>query len=311
MARRPKKRGPKRPAAQRPARATRPKERVAKKPAAKRPSRRPRRRTPVSPPARKQRHNLPVQLTSFIGREREIAEIKRLLGTTRLLTLTGSGGSGKTRLALEAAADVLDAFPDGIWVTELASVTDPALVPRVVAAAVGVRGESRRPVPDILAGYLQSKHMLLVLDNCEHLIETCAQLIDALLRACPSVRILATSRAALNIPGETVSQVPSLSLPDPTALPPVDQLLGYEAVRLFVERATAAFPTFALTDRNAPAVAQICLRLDGMPLAIELAAARVKGLTPEQDRCTARRPISPSHRGQPDGAPEAANARVP
>jgi len=209
-------------------------------------------------------------------------EIKRLLGTTRLLTLTGSGGAGKTRLALEAAADVLDVFPDGIWVTELASVTDPALVPRVVAAAVGVRDESGRPVADVLTGYLQSKHMLLVLDNCEHLIEACAQLVDALLRACPSVRILATSRAALNIPGETVSRVPSLSLPDPTALPPVDQLLGYEAVRLFVERAAAAFSTFALTDQNAPAVVQICRRLDGMPLAIELAAARVKELTPEE-----------------------------
>jgi predicted ATPase/DNA-binding CsgD family transcriptional regulator len=227
-------------------------------------------------------NNLPIQLTSFVGRMREIAEVARLLSATRLLTLTGAGGSGKTRLALEVAAQALEAFPDGVWVAELASLSDPALVVQAVTTAVGLRDESGRPLVSTLVDYLRPRRVLLVLDNCEHLIDACAHLTEALLRSCPDMRILATSRQALGIPGETAWRVPSLSLPDPVRLPSTDRLTTYEAVRLFSARATAAAPGFVLTDSNAPAVVRLCHRLDGMPLAIELAAARVRALTPEQ-----------------------------
>src|SRR5919202_492349 len=230
-------------------------------------------------------HNLPLELTSFIGREREIAEVKRLLlleGKDRLLTLTGPGGCGKTRLALKVAFEVVQEFEDGVWLVELSSLSDPDLVPQAVAFALGVREAPERSLTEVLTEHLKSKKMLLVLDNCEHVIDACAALADALLRACPELRILATSREALSIAGEATWLVPPLSLPDPEHPPPVEDLAGYEAVRLFLERAAAVSSRFELTERNAPAVAQVCRRVDGMPLAIELAAARARVLSVEQ-----------------------------
>ncbi len=230
------------------------------------------------------RHNLPLHLTSFIGREKEMAEVKHLLAGTRLLTLTGPGGTGKTRLSLHAAAAVLELFPDGVWLIELASLSDPALVPQTVASTLGVREETHRSIVATLTDYLRARRLLLILDNCEHLIDACAQLADTLLRACPDLRLLASSREALGIAGETAFRVPSLSLPrlGPRQTPTAESLTPYEAVRLFVERASAVRPDFQLTDAGAPAIAQICHRLDGVPLAIELAAARVRVMTPEQ-----------------------------
>lgn len=227
-------------------------------------------------------NNLPLQLTSFIGREQEMAEIKGLLHTTRLLTLTGSGGAGKTRLALQAAADVLENFRDGVWLVELASLFHGDLVAKAAGSTLGMREEVGRPLLDSLSDYLRSKHLLIVLDNCEHLIEACATLAAALLRTAPNVHILATSREALDIGGEITWRVPSLSLPSSRRLPTFEQMTQYEAIQLFIERATAVQPGFKLTEANAPIVAQICQRLEGIPLAIELAAARVRMLSVEQ-----------------------------
>jgi predicted ATPase/class 3 adenylate cyclase len=227
-------------------------------------------------------HNLPLPLTSFVGRERELATTRALLAAHRLVTLTGAGGVGKTRLALEAAGALAPAYPDGVWLAELAALADPALVPQAVAAAAGVREQPGWPLLTTLADALRPKRLLLVLDNCEHLVEACARLADALLRACPDLRVLATSREALGVAGETPYRVPSLALPDPARPPPVGALVDYEAVRLFVERAAVAQPAFALTAHNAPAVAQVCCQLDGIPLALELAAARLTVLPVEQ-----------------------------
>ncbi len=227
-------------------------------------------------------NNLPVQLTSFIGREREKAEVRRLLSTTRCLTLTGSGGAGKTRLALQVAAEALEEFPDGVWFVELAALSDSSLVPKAVASSLGMPEQPGRMLIEALADYLRGESALVILDNCEHLVAACAQLADALMRTCPSLRILATSREALGVTGETTWRVPSLSLPDPQSLPPLNRFTEYEAVRLFIDRAVSSAPQFAVTSRNAPAVAQVCHRLDGIPLAIELAAARVKVLAVEQ-----------------------------
>jgi predicted ATPase/class 3 adenylate cyclase len=227
-------------------------------------------------------NNLPTQLTSFIGREHEIVEVKRLLSQARLVTLTGPGGAGKTRLALQVAAEVLDGFKDGVWLVELAPLSDPDLVPQTIASVVKVREQPGRTMLATLCEYLQPKHLLLVLDNCEHVLAACARVADALLRACPDLRILATSREALGIAGETSWRVPSLSLPDPQNLPTLERLSAYEAVRLFIDRATAVLPGFAVTNENAPWIAQLCQRLDGIPLAVELAAVRVRGLSVEQ-----------------------------
>jgi predicted ATPase/class 3 adenylate cyclase/Tfp pilus assembly protein PilF len=227
-------------------------------------------------------HNLPIQLTSFIGRAREIAEVKRLVGAARLVTLTGSGGAGKTRLALQVAADVVECYRDGVWLAEFAPIADAALVPKSVASALSVPEQPGREVTETLVDVLRPRALLLVLDNCEHLLAACADLTAALLRACPQVHILATSREGLGVPGETLWRVPSLSLPDVHRLPPSEDLVLYEAVRLFVDRAVATTPGFALTSENAAAVVQVCQRLDGIPLAIELAAARVKVLAVEQ-----------------------------
>jgi predicted ATPase/class 3 adenylate cyclase len=226
-------------------------------------------------------HNLPVQLTSFVGREKEIAAAKQLLATTRLLTLTGPGGTGKTRLALQIAAEVLPDFPDGAWLVELAPLADPAYVLPALAAVFELRELPGRPLSVLVTDYLRGKTLLLLLDNCEHLIETCAQLADDLLHACPNVKIIVSSRESIGLSGETVYRVPSLTLPDAPAAA-LEALSQCEAVRLFVERAQAAQPRFALSANNAPAVAAICRRLDGIPLALELAASRVKVLSVEQ-----------------------------
>jgi len=211
-----------------------------------------------------------------------MTQVKELLAGHRLLTLTGPGGSGKTRLALAAASVVAEDFEDGVWLVELASLSDPDLVPQVVASVLEVRETPDTPLVDSLRAHLEPRKTLLVLDNCEHVVEACADLAGVLLSSCPELRILATSREALDVSGETIFTVPPLSLPDPRHLPAAEGLPGYEAARLFVERAAAVKPGFALTEQNAMAVAQICYRLDGIPLAIELAAARMKVLSAEQ-----------------------------
>jgi predicted ATPase/class 3 adenylate cyclase len=227
-------------------------------------------------------HNLPVQLTRFIGREREMADVKRLLAASHLLTLTGSGGCGKTRLALQVAADLLEEYTDGVWLVELAALTDPALVAQTVVSALGAREEPSRTPAQTLLEYLRPKHLLLVLDNCEHLLAACAQLADTSLRSCPNLRVLASSREGLGVAGEQTYRVPSLSVPDAEHLPSLERLQEFEAVQLFAARAALSQPTFAVTAANARAVVQVCRRLDGIPLAIELAAARVKALPVEK-----------------------------
>ena len=224
----------------------------------------------------------PTFLTSFVGREREQAELAARLATTRLLTVTGVGGVGKTRLALAVAADQVDAYADGVVWVELAPLADPALVPRAVAAALGVREAPGRSIEATLAAALQSRRLLLALDNCEHLVPACAALAGALLAACPGLRVLATSRQALGVAGEAIWPAPPLGLPPRAADRPLAEIAAAEAVRLFRERATAAEPRFAVTERNAPAVVDLCWRLDGVPLALELAAARARVLTVEQ-----------------------------
>lgn len=227
-------------------------------------------------------HNLPVQLTSFIGRDREISEVKHLLAKTRLLTLTGSGGSGKTRLALQAAAESLHAYPDGVWLVELATLADPDLVRSAVAAALDVREETGRPLQATLVDVLQNKHLLLILDNCEHLVDACAQTAESLLRAAPHVTIIATSRERLGAAGETSYLVPPLSMPDVRGEQALEDLVKTEAVRLFIERAASIQPGFSLTPAAAAALTRIVHTLDGIPLAIELAAARVNVLSVPQ-----------------------------
>jgi predicted ATPase/class 3 adenylate cyclase len=228
------------------------------------------------------RTNLPAQLTSFIGREKEIVTVKSLITEHRLTTLTGSGGTGKTRLSLQVAADLLDSFPAGVWFVEFAPLADPALVPQTVLTTLGLREEMDRPVLETLTHYLQTRKVLLILDNCEHLVEAAAQFAEAVLQACPNLRLLVSSREALGIPGEKAWHVTSLSIPNTHVSQSVETIRQYEAVLLFVDRAQTAFSGFTITNANVAAVAQICSRLDGIPLAIELAAARVKMLKVEQ-----------------------------
>jgi predicted ATPase/DNA-binding NarL/FixJ family response regulator len=226
--------------------------------------------------------NLPAELTSFVGRRRELAEVKRLLAGSRLVTLTGIGGVGKTRLALRAAAGLRRAFRDGVWLVPLDQVRDEALVAQAVAAALGLQDRAGYAPAATLADYLTGRQLLLVLDNCEHLVDEAAKLADLLLRAAPGLRVLATSRESLNMSGETVLPVPPLAAPEAGRQLTVADLARLPAVGLFVERAAQVVAGFALTEANIAAVAGICRRLEGLPLAIELAAARLPVLSPEQ-----------------------------
>jgi predicted ATPase/class 3 adenylate cyclase len=227
-------------------------------------------------------NNLPTQTTTFIGRQRELASAVERLQATRLLTLTGPGGSGKTRLALHLAADLLERFPDGVWLVELAPVTDPAGIAPTLAAAAHISERPGRSALDTVTDWLRSRRVLVVLDNCEHLVAACAEVADSILRSCPDVTIIATSREGLNVAGEALMPVPSLRLPLGEKLPPLDELREYEAISLFVTRCSAFQPEFALTEENAADVVRICRRLDGVPLALELAAARVRVLSVAQ-----------------------------
>jgi predicted ATPase/DNA-binding CsgD family transcriptional regulator len=233
--------------------------------------------------------NLPTPLSSFIGREREITEVKNLLETKRLVTLTGPGGSGKTRLALQVANGLKDEYEDGIWLSELGSLSDGALVVQTIASSLNLREQPNRTLIDTLSDYLLNRHALLVIDNCEHLIQACAQFADAILPRCPNLHILTTSREMLGIAGETVWVIPPLSLPEaqPWKNPESVQRALHvyrqsEAVQLFVDRASAMAQDFSLSTENGAWVSEICRRLDGMPLAIELAAARVRALSVQQ-----------------------------
>jgi predicted ATPase/DNA-binding CsgD family transcriptional regulator len=226
--------------------------------------------------------NLPAELTSFVGRRKELSEVKRLLATSRLLTLTGPGGAGKTRLALRAAAEMARAFPDGLWLVDLSPIADQQLVVQAVLAALGLQDTSSRPSLATLCQYLEPRHLLLVLDNCEHVLDAAAVLAVTVLRACPGVQVLATSRQALGTAGETRLRVPPLALPDSAADLTPEQTSTFEAVELLVQRAGAVVPGFKVDQGNAEQVVELCRRLDALPLALELAAVRLEGLSVQQ-----------------------------
>ena len=226
--------------------------------------------------------NLPLQLTSFIGRERQLADLRQLLVDVRLLTLIGPGGVGKTRLAFRLASELADTMPDGVWLVELAALHDARFVAQAVAAALDIRQEPGERLRVTLQHVLRDRELLLVLDNCEHLVAACADIASDLLRGCPQLRILATSREPLGVVGETTWRVPSMELPDASARSGADEIAASEAARLFAERCRMVVPDFVVTDRNAAGVAQICRRLDGIPLAIELAASRIGALGVDQ-----------------------------
>jgi non-specific serine/threonine protein kinase len=232
--------------------------------------------------ARRTLSNIPLELTSFIGRRAELAEVKGLLTTSRLVTLTGIGGVGKTRLALRAAADVAADFPDGVRLVELGELRDASSLEDVVAAGLGLRDEPAKPLGEVLIDFLCSRKQLLVLDNCEQVVDAVAKLVESLLWACPDLRILATTREALGVGGEAVLRLSPLAFPETQPEPTLGGLPGFDAVALFAERAAAAVPGFQLTEDNKATVTQICSRLDGLPLAIELAAARLRAMSPEQ-----------------------------
>jgi predicted ATPase/DNA-binding CsgD family transcriptional regulator len=229
--------------------------------------------------------SLPQPLSRFIGREREVAEVRDLLSATRLLTLTGAGGVGKTRLALQVASEVRGTYPDGVWLVDLARVIDVALLPQAIATGLGIREQPGRRLTETMADALRHRTLLLVLDNCEHFVAACAAFVDGLLHTCPALRVLTTSREPLRIAGELSWRVPSLGLPTShpaTSLTALAEVAASEAVGLFVDRAQSVLPGFALTAETAPAVVEICRRLDGIPLAIELATAQLRVLTPQQ-----------------------------
>jgi len=230
---------------------------------------------------RKPRNNIPAQLTTFVGREKEIREIKDAINNYRLVTLTGSGGTGKTRLSLQIAEDLLDQF-EYIWFVELAPITDQEIIPQTILSALGLSDRQGENSIEVINDYLQGKNTLIILDNCEHIVEGSAIFSLALLNHARELKILATSREALGVKGEVTWGVPSLSLPNINHIPELSQLGNYEAIRLFIERATLVNPNYTLTKENAAFIVQICSRLDGIPLAIELAAARIKTLSVEQ-----------------------------
>jgi predicted ATPase len=234
--------------------------------------------------ARSLTSNLPASRATLIGREREVSMVRHelLQNPGRLLTLTGTGGVGKTQLALEAAHGLRPAFADGVWLVELAALTEPGLLAQAVAMALRLRGPSKKSPLEVVIGHIQPRTLLLVIDNCEHLVEACAQLLDTLLTECPAVRVLATSRERLRIAGEITYRVPPLAVPDPGHLARPDELGRYAPVRLFAERARAVEHDFALGAGNGRAIARMCADLGGIPLALELAAARVSTLTVEQ-----------------------------
>lgn len=236
------------------------------------------------PPLKSQSHptnNLPAQLTSFIGRERELAETASRLEGVRLLTLIGPGGTGKTRLSIQLGSQFLSIFEDGVWLVEFAPIADPSQILQTIASTFEIGEVPGLPLNTLVYDYLREKHLLIILDNCEHLVEASAKVADELLHVAPNIKIIASSREALGINGETVYRVPSLSLPDQDEVTK-EAAVGCESVQLFVERASAANRKFQLTEENASSVAQICSRLDGIPLAIELAASRITIFSPEQ-----------------------------
>ncbi|WP_063050821.1 protein kinase domain-containing protein [Nocardia arthritidis] len=237
---------------------------------------------PPAAPVVVRRGALPLELTSFVDRRTEVAKVRNLLSSARLVTLTGVGGVGKTRLALRAVASMRQKFADGVWLVELDDVSDPSLLIDVVAASLGLRDVSVRPLLEVVAEFLSARELLLVLDNCEQLAAAVAKLVETWLRACPHLRILATSREPLNIGGEAVLRVPSLMVPDLDRQPSPRELPRYDAVTLFAERATTVVPGFELSEADKAIAARICARLDGLPLAIEFAAARVRAMSPEQ-----------------------------
>ena len=232
--------------------------------------------------ARKPRGNLPAELTSFVGRRRELAAIRSTLSDARLLTLTGAGGVGKTRLALHAGHELSRTLPDGVWLVELQELSNASLVPTVIMTALGMRDQSGRSPVALLVDYLEDKELLLILDNCEHLLDACAVVVGALLRGTPGIRVLATSRQPLNADGEFVYPVPPLAIPEVSSMTSIDQLRQFEAVSLFCDRAAAASGQFELSADNQVAVVELCRRLDGMPLALELAAVRTRALGVEE-----------------------------
>jgi predicted ATPase/DNA-binding winged helix-turn-helix (wHTH) protein len=228
------------------------------------------------------KHNLPFQLTSFVGREQEIAQLEQFVAANRLVTLTGTGGAGKTRLAIEVASRLTDAFPDGVWLVELAALSDPRLVPQAVAKVLELKEQPMRPVLETLGDYLASKKLLLVLDNVEHLLDASVRMVNEILRRCRDVVVLATSRERLGTAGEFAYRVPSLTVPGPGNNFAPEALLAYESVRLFVERARLLRPHFSLTPESGSSLASICHHLDGIPLAIELAAGRLRSMSLEE-----------------------------
>ena len=226
--------------------------------------------------------NLPIQATSFVGREQEMKDVKQLLRSSQLVTLTGPGGAGKTRLSLQIGADVVDDYADGVWFVELAALGDARLVAQAAATILGVNEEPNEPLLETLVKNIRDRELLLILDNCEHLVLACAELCDALLASCPGIRILASSRELLRIAGEVAYRVPSLPLPDSKVVARAEALTRYAAARLFIDRARAVKPSFQVSDANAPAIAAICRHLDGIPLALELAAARVRTMSVDE-----------------------------
>jgi len=232
-------------------------------------------------PAEEKKHNIPVSATSFVGREKEIKEVSDLLHENRLVTLTGSGGCGKTRLSQEIATNLLKEYNDGVWFIDLAPITDPNLVAKEIIRVLKIQEEPGKAIIETLTENIKNSSLLILLDNCEHLIQVCAEITDKLLRSVNNLRILSTSREALNISGEVVWRIPSLSCPDPGSEKDIKKVQQYEAIRLFIDRAASGKPGFTLNPQNVSPIVQICRRFEGIPLAIELAATRIRHMGPE------------------------------